>query len=103
MPQYALAYYGVPQFESEVESKKEFEKYQAWLGGLGDAVVNPGMPLGAPRKVSSNGVTDVDGPDRLTGFTIVEAENIEAAIEMTKSCPYLEHDCTIDVAEVFQM
>lgn len=103
MPQYALAYYGLPQFENEADGQKEFERYQAWLSGLGDAVVNPGMPMGAPKKVNSNGVSDNNGPDRLTGITIVNADNIDAAVEMAKSCPYLEHDTSIDVAELFQM
>ncbi len=77
-------------------------KWQAWVGGLGDAVVNPGTPLGKSKTVSSGGVSDDGGSNALTGFSIVKADSMDAALEIAKGCPYLEHG-TIEVAEVKEM
>ena len=89
MPKFAFSYYGLPQFDSEEEGAKSQQAYMAWLQGLGDAVINPGTPLGEAKTVTSTGVSDNGGAGRLTGFSIVEAEDIDAAVEMVKDCPYL--------------
>ncbi len=71
-------------------------------GGLGDALVNPGTPLGVTKVVSSDGVIDGERSGRLTGYSIVQADSMDAAVEMAKSCPHLEHG-TIEVAEVMEI
>jgi len=43
-------------------------KFRSWVGGLGDAEVNPGTPLGMSKTVSSDGVSGNGGSNRLTGF-----------------------------------
>ncbi len=102
MPNYVLAYHGGKTPESPEEGAKQMAKWNAWVGGLGDAVVNPGTPLGKSKTVSSAGVSDHSGSDRLTGCSIVKADKMEAALEMAKECPFLEIG-TIEVAEVMEM
>ena len=102
MTNYAFTYYGHPKFETQEAGAEHMAKWQAWMGGLGDAVVNPGWPLGNSMTVTSEGVTSGGGSNPLTGFTIVKADSIEAAVELTKGCPHLDHG-TIDVAEALDM
>jgi hypothetical protein len=102
MKKFILAYYGEPKFKSPAEGAKHMAKWKSWVAGLGDALVDPGTPLGAPKSVSANGVSDRAGPNRLMGFSVVRAESLERALELAKECPYVEHG-TIDVAEVMQM
>jgi hypothetical protein len=102
MPEYILAYHGGKKPESPEEGAKHMAKWKAWLGGLGDAVVNPGTPLGKSKIVSSDGVSDGGGSNALTGFSIVKADNMDAALEMAKGCPFLEIG-TLEVAEVKKM
>ncbi len=102
MSNYALCYYGEPKFASQEEGGKYRTRWQTWMGGLGDALVNPGMPLGASRIVGSGGVSDGARPNRLTGFTIVKADNLDAAVALVKGCPHLDHG-TIEVAETMDM
>ncbi len=79
-------------------------KWNAWIEGLGDIMVNPGSPLGMSKTVSADGVTDDGGPNPLMGFSIVKADSMEAALELANACPFLEMDtATIEVAEVFKM
>ena len=77
-------------------------KWEAWIGGLGDKMVNPGSPLGMSKTVSSSGVTDDGGSNPLMEYSIVKADSMDAALEIAKGCPFLEMG-TIEVAEVMQM
>ena len=88
--------------EMSEEGAKGMEKFMAWLGGLGEAVVNPGTPLGMSKTVSSGGVTEDSGADHLTGFSIIKADSMDAALEIAKACPFLDIG-TVDVAEMMEM
>ena len=101
MPKYVIAYLGGKQFENPQEGAAHRAKWKAWVGDLGGAVVNPGTPLGKGKLVSSAGVSDT-GANRLTGFSMVMADNMDAALEMAQRCPYLVYG-TIEVAEVMEM
>ena len=102
MSNYIFAYHGGKKPESPEEGAKHMAKWKTWIGDLGDAVVNPGTPLGKSRIVSSGGVSDDGGPDPLTGFSVVKAETMDAALEMAKACPFLDFG-TIEVAEMMEM
>lgn len=104
MPNYVFAYHGGEKPESAEAVAKIMEKWQAWVGGLGDANVDPGNPLGMSKTVSAGGVTDDGGSNPLSGFSVVKADTIDAAIELTKGCPHLEMATgTIEVAEIVAM
>ena len=78
------------------------EKWGAWMGSLGDAIVNAGSPGGMSKTVSAEGVTDDGGSNPLSGFSILKADSMDAALEMAKGCPHLETG-TIEVAEEVEM
>lgn len=103
MAQYAFLYYGEPQFDSPEAGKAHQQKFFAWVSGLGAAVVNPGMPLGPPTVISAAGISSIPSAERLTGLSIIEADSLEAAVNMAKASPYVEVGGAIHVAEVFQM
>ena len=102
MSNYIFAYHGGKKPESPEAGAELMAKWEAWIGGLGDAVVNPGNPVGMSKTVSSSGVSDDGGSNPLSGFSIVTADSMDAALEMAKGCPHLEHG-TIEVAEVLEM
>ncbi len=103
MAQFGLLYVGEPQFSgSEEEAQAHQQKYFAWLGGLGDAVVNRGMPFGPPTRVDASGVSTETREDRLTGITIIDVDDMDAAVEIAKSCPYIEV-AALDVVQIFEM
>ncbi len=103
MPDYIIAYHGGEKPESPEEGAKNMAKWKAWVEDLGDAVINPGTPLDKSKTVSSSGVTDDGGPNPLSGFSMVKAGNMDAALEMAKACPFLETGGTLEVAEVMEM
>lgn len=96
MSNYVFAYHG-----GKVPESPEYKaKWKAWVCGLGHVMVNPGSPLGKSRTISSSGdASDNGGSNPLSGFSIVKADSMDAALELARRCPYLEHG-TIEVAEV---
>ena len=103
MSKFIFAYHGGKQFESEEQGKAHMTKWMAWNDGLGDAVVDPGWPVGPSKTVSAHGVDDNGGANPLSGITIIEAKTMAAALDMAKSCPHVDIGGTIEVAEAFQM
>ena len=102
MAQFGLLYIGEPQFATPEEGQAHFKQYMDWLNRLGEAVVNRGIPMGPPTRVSAEGVSSEERADRLTGLTIVEAADMEAALEIAKRCPYIEV-AALDVVQIFEM
>jgi hypothetical protein len=100
MTDFIIAYHGGKKFESREEGAAHMAKWRAWMGGLGDAVVNPGAPLRNSKTVSVGGVSDGSNP--LSGYSIVKAASMDAALQMAKDCPHLDIG-TVEVAEVMQM
>ena len=101
MSYYVFAYHGGKIPESPEEGAKRMAKIEAWVGGLGDAVVNPGHPLGKSKTVSSSGVSDDGRSNPLVGFSIVKADSMDAALEMAKGYPHLETG-TVEVVEMME-
>ena len=102
MAQFGLLYVGEPQFSSPEEGQANSQKYMEWLNGLGDAIVNRGIPMGPPTRVTADGASSEERADRLTGLTIVEADDMDAAIDMAKACPYIDA-AALDVVQIFEM
>lgn len=102
MSNYVFAYHGRKLSESSKEGDKYIEEWKAWVGRLGHVLVNPGTPLGNSKTVSAGGISDDGGSNPLSGFSIVKADSMDAALEMARRCPHLEHG-TIEVAEVKEL
>ena len=103
MKNYVFVYRGGKQFKSPEEGAKHIAKWGAWVGGLGDASVNRGSPFAKSKTVSSSGVSDDGGSNPLTGYSIVKAGSLDAALKMAKACPHLDIGGSIVVAEVMEM
>ncbi|HHG89843.1 MAG TPA: hypothetical protein ENJ90_05100 [Devosia sp.] len=102
MAKFAIFYLGGNKEMSPEDAKAHRQGWQVWLNGLGEAVVSPANPLKGSKSVSRAGVSDADGVTRITGYTIVEAPDMEAALAMAKDCPFLDMG-TLEVAEMMSM
>jgi len=103
MPQYMITYLGGDQPSSPEEGKQHFAKYKVWLASLGDSAVSPANPLKGTSTVMPDGTVSTGSTTTMSGFTIVEAESMEAALDMAKACPFLEIGGSLEVSELMQM
>ena len=103
MAQYMITYLGGEQPASPEEGKQHMEKYRAWLSSLGDSAVSPANPLKGTSTVNPDGTVTAGSTTSMSGYTIVEAESMEAALEIAKACPFLEVGGSLEVSELVQM
>ena len=102
MAQFFVSYHGGRPFKTDDEAKANQARWGSWMSGLGAAIVNFGTPLAAGKAVTATGIVEDSPDERLTGYSIVEASSLDAAIAMVRDCPFLEIG-TVKVAEVRQM
>ncbi len=104
MPKFMLAYHGGGMPDTPEEGAKEMAKWEAWLGGMGQSCADMGAPVGMSKTVSLGGVADNGGSNPLSGYSIVEAADINAACDMAKGCPILDGGKgTVEVAPIVEM
>ena len=100
MAKYLIAYVGEKQLSKE-EAERQMERWRSGIGSLGDAVVNLGTPLARNKVVSEDGsIEDAGEVDRITGFSIVKADGLDAALAIARQCPYLGVMGRMQIAQV---
>ena len=104
MAKYLFVYHGGKNPESEEEVKQVLDDWGAWFGGMGAAVIDGGNPVGPSVTVQPGGsVTDNGGPNPASGYSLVEASDMDDALEKAKGCPILKSEGSVEVAEAFDM
>lgn len=103
MAKFIFAYHGGSKPESPEEGEKEMAKWMAWLGGMGDQCIDMGAPVGLSKTVSAGGIADDGGSNPLSGYTLIEAQDIEAACELAKGCPIHDGGGSVEVAPIMDM
>jgi len=103
MPQYMITYLGGNKPTSPEEGKQHMSKYKAWLSSLGDAAISPANPLKNTNTVNADGTVNPRCTTSMSGFTIIEAGSMEAALEVAKACPFLDVGGSLEVSELMQM
>ena len=93
MKKFIFLYMGGSAPKSPEDGKKVMDAWMAWFGRVGDKIVDGGAPFGARKSVGGSGSTGAGG------YTIVNAENLEAAVKLTDGHPHLMGGGTIEVCE----
>lgn len=82
MAQFLITYTGGSQPSTPEEGKAHMDRYMQWIGGLDAAV--PQQPLKNTEVLGDKEITPI------MGYTIIRAEDINAAREIAKTCPFLD-------------
>ncbi len=101
MTKYVLTFIGGTMPETPEAMQEGMAAWGAWYGELGAAVVDAGNPTGASKTISPDGSV-TDGSD-VTGYTLIQADNLDAATEMAKGCPIFGGGGTVVVSEAIDM
>jgi hypothetical protein len=104
MANYLLIYHGGSAPQAPEEQQKVLQAWTGWFTSMGQAVVDGGNPVGQAKTVASNGsVSDGGGANPVTGYSIIQANSIDEAVEKAKGSPQLTSGGTIEVCETFQI
>jgi len=62
-----------------------------------------GAPTGASMTVTSTGNADGGGVNPISGYGLINADNIEAACAIAAGCPIIANGGSVEVAETFEI
>lgn len=104
MAKYALIFHGGSMPETEEEGAAVMAAWGTWMEGLGTALTDPGNPFGTATTINSDGSTiGGGGANPASGYSLIEADSLEAAVVLAKDCPILDGGGSIEVAEALDM
>lgn len=104
MANYVLAFHGGAMAETEAEQARVMQAWTDWYNDLGDVVVDPGNPIGQTKTIAADGgVSAGGGPNPVTGYTILKADSMDAAVKLAAGCPVRESGGSIEVGETFSV
>jgi len=103
MTQYIITYLGGNQPSTPEEGQQHFAKYKQWLSSLGDSVVSPANPFKNTHTVNSEGTVTKGGTTAMSGYTIIDVDSMELALDIAKTCPFLDIGGSLEVSELMQM
>ncbi len=89
---------------TQEEKEAGMKAWMDWKANMGDAVLDFGAPLMPGTMVDADGSTASANNDN-TGYSLIQAENMEAAQEALKSHPHLQWGpgCRVSVYECINM
>lgn len=104
MTQYLFVFHGGGTPTTQEEGERMMAAWNAWYGAMGAAVVDPGNPVRQSYTVSATGTVDNGGANPVSGYTVVSADSLEAAIKMASGCPMVtDGSGSVEVAEIHHM
>jgi len=103
MTKYLLAYKGGSMPATDEERQAVMAAWGQWFGALGTAVVDGGNPFGQSRAVAAAGSRSDGASSSLSGYSVLQAESLDAAAKMAAGCPVLKGGGTVDVYETINV
>ena len=91
-------------------AQQSMQAWMAWIRELEASgnLKDPGQPLEREGRVVRGGTSVTDGPfveskDLVLGFMVVQARDLEQAVELSKGCPMLEGGGSVEVRPVMNL
>ncbi len=84
--------------KNSTPSEDAMAAWTAWFERISDSVVDIGKPV-FNRSTLGKAPTDTE----LGGYSLVRANDLEAAVALAKGCPILERGGAVEVGELTDM
>lgn len=101
MANYLLVYHGGSMPDSPEAGARVMQAWTDWFVVLGDALVDGGNPVSQVRTVAADGSVSDGGANASTGYSIIRADSLDAAVTLARGCPVLAGGASVEVAETF--
>jgi hypothetical protein len=93
MPTFVFAYRSPIGFEPSAET---VGAWYAWFDGMGDHLVELGKPVSEVAVLGNNDPART----QLGGYSIISADDLEAAVAIAKGCPQLDRDGGVEIGQL---
>jgi hypothetical protein len=100
MANYLLTYPGGSMPETKEAQDQAMAAWNDWFGKLGGALVDGGNPISKSKAISPDGSV-MDATSAPTGYSVIKADDLDAAVELSKGCPVLAGGAAVVVSETF--
>ena len=101
MANFLLTYHGDGGMPTTAEETATVQAaWGAWFGQLGDALVDAGNPTTHSKAISPDGSV-MDATSAPTGYSVIKADSLDAAVSLSKGCPVLGAGQVVLVSETF--
>lgn len=101
MTDYLLLYSGGSMPETEEEQATVMKAWNDWMHSLGEGLKDGGNPFTPAGKTIAADGSVSDGAGSASGYSIIQADSLDAAVEAAKGCPVLQGGAQIAVYETF--
>lgn len=98
MANYLLTFHGGSMAETKEAQDQVMAAWTDWFGKLGDALVDGGNPISKAKAISPDGSV-MDATSAPSGYSIIKADDLDAAVELSKGCPVLAGGAAVVVSE----
>jgi hypothetical protein len=88
VPKFLVTYHGAGA-PSPDEAEQAMAAFMAWAQSVGEALVDPGAPLGPRKTVSSSSVTDGPAEGPAAGYSVLEAADLDRAVTLVRDHPFV--------------
>lgn len=86
MKKFMFLYYGEWEYTQAMK-----EAWGKWFASIGNRMVDGGSPFGPGREITPTGTKELPlGKESLTGYSIINADNIDEAEKLLKGCPIIK-------------
>lgn len=86
------------------EQERIMGEWGAWYGKVGAAILDGGTPFGEAKHLSGDGIEDGSlGDTPATGYTLIEADSLDAAANLCADHPHIEHGGQVQVFTCIDM
>jgi hypothetical protein len=99
MPSFLVTYHGGGMPEGEQARQQAMADFGAWVGKVGDALTDPGAPLGPAMTVSAEGVRPGDADGRVSGYSVLRADDMDSAVSLVRDHPFVTRGGSLQVTE----
>ena len=99
MPNFLVTYHGGGMPEGAEARQQAMADFGAWVGRTGDALTDPGAPLGPAMTVSSDGVRSGDADGRVSGYSVLRADDMDSAVALVRDHPFVKRGGSLTVFE----
>jgi hypothetical protein len=98
MARFLVTYHGGGMPEGDDARREAMEAFGRWVAQTGEALPDPGAPLGPSKTVAKGSVNDGPASGPLAGYSILEAADIDAAVALVVDHPFVGRGGALQVS-----
>jgi hypothetical protein len=95
MPSYVFTY---RQAKGAPLNMDEAQSWFKWFDEIGEHIAVPGSAVGSSRQVGN-----VGGDQSVSGFTVINARDMDQAVEIAQGCPAIGLGHGLEVGELLEI